>query len=167
MAQVGDYDVMYGAATNFRQQLWPDVEDLSERADKEDIERWEGRPVSYVLPLNFVNYVDQKLFTPEYSLLMRYTTMFYMALLIHGGNELAPVNVDDMIVFCLSMLIAAFSQALIFGDIANYTEKILKSSTRYQSQLDAINNVMELTHIEDEVQNDVRNFFRTTQFSRE
>ena len=51
-----------------------------------------GTPSTWYPPLDWINYVDSRLFTEEYDLLKKYTTFFYYALLILGSNEIGPVN---------------------------------------------------------------------------
>jgi hypothetical protein len=49
---------------------------------------------------------------------MQYLSMLYYGVLILGSNELGPVNSIEMLYMVIVLLMSAFANALIFGDIA-------------------------------------------------
>jgi hypothetical protein len=121
---------MWGSYSNFASYLWPTEEDKS-KADPDEYNKWSERPLFWYPPLDWVNFVDSRLFTSEYSLQKRYWTMFYYGVLILGSNEMGPVNEIEMAFIIFSLLSAAFLNALIFGDIATLTSVFSKGSTDY------------------------------------
>ena len=59
------------------------------------------------MPLDWANYVDQRLFTNEYSLGYRYKTMLYYAVLNIGLNEFGPVNNIEYLYLIVTLIISA------------------------------------------------------------
>ena len=86
----------------------------------------------WYMPLDWVNYVDQKLFTKEYTQVFRYITMLYHSLLNLGSNEFGPVNEIEMIYLVITLIMSALLNALIFGDVANLISVLTKNTQEYQ-----------------------------------
>ena len=73
---------------------------------------------------------------------MQYPSMLYYGVLILGSNELGPVNEIEML-FCVTVLLmSAFMNALILGDIASLAQIVGKKSSELQEKLDAANSIM-------------------------
>jgi hypothetical protein len=116
----------------------------------------------WYMPLDWVNFVDQEMFTKKYSFAFRYKTMMYMAILQLGSNEIGPVNEIEMI-FCVFNLIgAAILNALLFGDIAGLVGVLGKKDNYWQDSLDSANFVMMQIEMGDKDQDTIRDFMQVT-----
>jgi hypothetical protein len=59
---------------------------------KDDLD-YDGRPLFYIPPLNYVSYTETEIFSSKCSDLKRYLLCLYYGLLILGvGSEMGPVN---------------------------------------------------------------------------
>ena len=130
-------------------------------------EKWETRPKEWWIPLNWANYVDQRVFSSEYDTLFRYTTMMYEAILNIGSNEFGPVNESDMLYLVFTLLFSAILNALIFGDIANLMLVIAKKDSDYQDKLDQANTVMANIHLDAKTADELRAFLQKTSTTRQ
>ena len=66
----------------------------------------EGKWVAWVMPTDFINFQDSKLFDPEMSSYHRYLTFLYYAILMLGCNEIGPNQPLGMFASGLLMLLA-------------------------------------------------------------
>ena len=124
--------------------------------------RWDERPTEWYAPLNWANYVDQRIFSNEYSLGFKYLTMLYLGVLDLGSNEFGPVNWWEMAYLVLTLLSSALLNALIFGDVATLIAVISKKESAYQEKLDQANTVMKNIELDDQTAEEVREFFQKT-----
>jgi hypothetical protein len=97
----------------------------------------------------------------------QYLSMLYYGVLILGSNELGPVNEIEMAYMITVLLISAFANALIFGDIATLAQVLGKKSNELQSKLDAGNTVMSAINLDYKTSQEIREFFNRTQSSRD
>jgi len=114
-----NFDLKWGVRPTFAGKSWnryteaesPDFESLNAN--------WDSRETMWYMPLDWVNYVDQIMFTDNYPLMKRYTTMLYMAVLMLGANEIGPVNEFEMVFLIGALISAALLNALLFGNVAS------------------------------------------------
>ena len=93
--------------------------------------------------------------------------MLYYGVLILGSNELGPVNEVEML-FCVTVLLmSAFMNALILGDIASLAQVVGKRSSELQEKLDAANQIMTTIKLSYDDAQEIREFFNRTQSSRD
>jgi hypothetical protein len=163
---VVEYDLLWGPTKTIGDDLWPDgpPDDLE---DLKSYETWAGLPRMWYAPLDWIDYTKSGFFTNEYSLGMQYMSMLYYGVLILGSNELGPVNEIEMLYMIGVLLISAFANALIFGDIATLAQVLGKKSNELQSKLDAGNTVMAAIHLDYKTSQEIREFFNRTQSSRD
>jgi len=90
---------------------------------------WESRERMWYQPINFVNFVDQRLYTEEYTLSKRYLSMLYQATIMIGGNEMGPINKLEYVFMAMGMISAAFLNALLFGNVASLIAVLSKKQT--------------------------------------
>ena len=147
-------------------KLWPDgaPEDEEELAK---FNTWAGYSRIWYAPLDWIDFTLSGFFTLEYTLLMRYSSMLYYGVLILGSNELGPVNEIEMLFMVTVLLLSAFANALIFGDIATLTSVLGKKSNELQIKLDAGNAVMTAINLDYNISQEIREFFNRTQSSRD
>lgn len=98
---------------------------------------------------------------------MQYSSMLYYGVLILGTNELGPVNEIEMLYMVIVLLMSAFANALIFGDIATLASVVGKKSSELQIKLDAGNAVMTAIKLDYDTSQEIREFFNRTQSSRD
>jgi len=92
-------------------------------------EQWEGTLKQWYMPLDWVNYVDQRLYSTEYDLSFRYTTMLYYAILDLGSNEFGPANNIEFAFLIATLICSALLNAIIFGDIASLVSELSSKSS--------------------------------------
>jgi len=82
---------------------------------------------------------------------MRYTLLFYYAMLTLFQNELGPINNIEFgtINFCL--ILSIFFNALIFSDIFVIWEIYVRDSIAIQEHLDEANELMDFVHISEDL----------------
>jgi len=73
-------------------------------------------------PLDWVNYVDVKLYSEDTP--FQYWSCLYNAVLILGMNELGPVNVEEFFYISAFLVGSIILSALMFGDIATLVDQI-------------------------------------------
>lgn len=98
---------------------------------------------------------------------MQYSSMLYYGVLILGSNEMGPVNEIELFFFVTVLMMSAFLNALIFGDIATLAQVVGKKSSELQEKLDAANSVMDRIKLDYESSQEIREFFNRTQSSRD
>ena len=127
----------------------------------------EGYDVTWIPPLDWLNYKATVVFRPETSAPERYLVFLYHAVLMLGANEMGPVN-EAEIIFCVATLIATnIMNANIFGEMAVLVQLIEKKQSSYQEKLDAANTVMAVVKIPHLLQEDIHDYLRSTQETRD
>jgi hypothetical protein len=146
------YEIMYGPHPTFLSSSW-NRWTPSESADWESLNaNWDSREMQYYMPLNWANFVDQTIFTKEYSFWFRYKTMLYLALMMLGSNEMGPVNEVEMVFATVNMIVAALLNTFLFGDIANLISVLERKNVQWQDTLDGANFVMSKIEMNSEEQ---------------
>jgi hypothetical protein len=84
---------------------------------RQDAVDYDGRSLRYIPPIDWINYSTSDLFTENYSDFKRYLICLYYGILILGVNELGPVNTEEMLYFCIVLMITAIMNSLFFSDI--------------------------------------------------
>lgn len=140
----------------------PSVGNPDWEANIEYNEAWNSKPKEWYLPLNWANYVDQRVFSAEYDLGYRYLTMLYMGVLDLGINEFGPVNEEEMAFLVITLIASSLLNALIFGDVATLIQVLSQKEQSFQEQLDAANTVMANIELDDETSEEVREYFQKT-----
>ena len=93
--------------------------------------------------------------------------MLYYAILILGANELGPVSTYELMFIAMTLLFSSLLNALIFGDIASLIQTIGKQSALWQEKLDQANEIMKQFKLEDDSQEQIREFLIKTQHTRD
>lgn len=114
-----------------------------------------------------MNYVDSRLFTDEYDFKKKYTTAFYYSMLTLANNELGPVNFNEMYVISVLLLLCLFVNAFVLSDVAVLIGNFGKSDSNYQEKLDSMNSLLNSLKVEEELAEDIREFFFETYNTRE
>lgn len=57
-------------------------------------------------------------------------TVFYHALMIFGLNEVAPVEIDEVICVVVMMVLSAIANAYIFGEMSNLVSQLNEKQQR-------------------------------------
>ena len=65
----------------------------------------QGYDLTWIPPLDWLNYKDSEIFEEQTSKAKRYLTVLYHAVLMLGSNEMGPVNLPEL-AFCVFTLIA-------------------------------------------------------------
>lgn len=68
-----------------------------------------------------------------------------------GGNEMAPRTALECAIIAIFMLIAAFINASIFGEMAFLATVISKKTTIYQEKVDTSNTAMKNIKLENKI----------------
>ena len=113
------YFILFGEEHTFGEQEWTRYSEGDGGNWRELNDAWEGRAISWYMPLDWVNYEEARLFTKDADLWYRYSVLLYQALLNLGQNEFGPVNVMEFFYFLFTLIVSAMLSALLFGDIAN------------------------------------------------
>lgn len=71
------------------------------------------------------------MFSNDYNLGFKYSTMLYLGVLDLGSNEFGPVNYMEMFYLVVTLLASALLNALIFGDVANLVAVLSRKETNY------------------------------------
>ena len=74
------------------------------------------------MPIDWANYVDNRLYTTDYDMMLRYKTMLYYGILNLGINEFGPVNRIEYMYLIVTLIVSSLLSALLFGDISSYIE---------------------------------------------
>ena len=94
------------------------------------------------MPLEWANYIDQRVFDSNYSVAFRYKSMLYYALLNIGMNEFGPVNEIEFTFLIATLIVSALMNALIFGNVASLVAVLSRKDNEIQEGLDAATGVM-------------------------
>jgi hypothetical protein len=110
-----------------------------------------GKVTTWYPPLDWINYVDSRLFTDEYTFMKKYTTLFYYSMLCLGGNEIGPVNTNELFAIVSALLTCLFVNAFLLSDVSVLIGNLGKSDSAYQEKLDSINELMTNLEIEEDL----------------
>jgi hypothetical protein len=76
------------------------------------------------MPLDWLDYTQSKLFSPEMSEFKKYISMYYYAVLFLAINEIGPVNNHEILICVVTLLISQMINTLVFGQIAMLVSSI-------------------------------------------
>ena len=79
----------------------------------------DGVEMKWYPPLDWVNFVDCRLYAEDYGFTMVFITNFYYAVLILGSNELGPVNAIEMGWHVASLLLSTLLNVFVLGDVVS------------------------------------------------
>lgn len=74
----------------------------------------------------------------DYSLENQYLSIFYYALIMMVGNELAPTRLSQYIFSSLIIIFGSLFMAFLFGSIAATLQSMSMKETQYADQLDLV-----------------------------
>ena len=77
----------------------------------------DGLSMEWYPPNYWVNYLDNAMY--DKGIFETYLLCLYYAIMIHGSNELGPVNKPEMAVMSIFLMISALLNAIVFGDVAS------------------------------------------------
>ena len=83
-----------------------------------------------------------------------------------GISETAPVNINEFMIMCAIMIISAFLNSQIFGEIAVMVQILRQNQINYQRRIDTSNSVMQNLRLPDDLQKDIREFLIKTEKMR-
>lgn len=126
-------------------------------SDKELVYDGVGRSAQWYPPTEWLNYSDSTFF--KEGRWHTYIECFYHSILMIGLNEMGPVNPEEMLACVLSLLVASFINANLFGEMAVLIANLNKKVTLRQSKLDSANHVMKSLKLPDERQDEIREYF--------
>lgn len=144
------------------------AEDEWERSatDKEFNAYWESQSKQWYQPSNWLNFPDQKIFTIEKGIYERYGEMLYYGLLMLFQNEMGPVNIYEFAAAFVFLMLSIFFNSLVFGDIYTAWEKLVRQSQDNQNFMDSNKEILDLLHIEEKDQEEIREYFAFTMQTR-
>lgn len=82
-------------------------------------------------PLDWVNYVDCRLYDADYGFAMVFFTNFYYAVLILGSNEIGPVNPIEMGWHVASLLLSTLLNVFVLGDVVSLVTSFSQPDVDY------------------------------------
>lgn len=88
--------------------------------------QYKHRNSPWFMPLDWMNYTDQYLYTNKAFTYEKYLLSLYHSVLFLGINEIGPVNINEIFISFILLLICQFLQIIIFGEIANLFSKYQK-----------------------------------------
>ena len=94
---------------------------------RDDVD-YDGRKLQYYPPLDWVDYKASELLSDEISSFKTYLLCLYYGVLILGLNEMGPVNNEEMIYFCVVLMMSAIMNSLIFSDLIMLIDELSKAS---------------------------------------
>lgn len=126
-----------------------------------------GTVTTWYPPLDWINFVDTRLFTEEYDFKKKFTTAFYYSVLTLANNELGPVNPNEMYIISVLLMLCLFVNAFVLSDVAVLIGEFGKEDSKYQEKLDSMNGLIMQLKLDDELAEDIREFFYETYNTRE
>lgn len=90
---------------------------------------------------------------------------FYNAVIMLTGNEMAPRTEAEFAFVVVSMISGAILYANIFGEMTVLVQTISRKTTKFQTQRDMANTVMENVSLPSKLQDNIRDYFLFTQFT--
>ena len=82
-------------------------------------------------PLDWVNFVDCRLYDEDYGFTMIFITNFYYAVLILGSNEIGPVNPIEMGWHVASLLASTLLNVFVLGDVVSLVTSLEAPNVNY------------------------------------
>jgi len=99
----------------------------------------------------------------SFSYVVQYEVVFYYAVIMTVGNELAPVTLYQT-VYCSMIIIAgSLILAFVFGSIAAVVAAMNRTETTFADQLDRIQNELKAIKLPEKIQLEVIRYFETVQ----
>lgn len=99
----------------------------------------------------------------EYNLFDQYVMCFFQIICALGGNEVAPRGNWEIFVIWFILVFLVMYLAIIFGEMALLVGMCTKKETDFQEQIDTANTAMEKVKLGEHLQEEVREFLKTTQ----
>ena len=87
----------------------------------------------WIAPLFWLNYPDQDIFRGTNNFDSKYWISLYYSILYLGSNEIGPVSVFNLIVAIVILMICAFVNAFVLGDMAAVVATLSKG---YKTEMD-------------------------------
>lgn len=90
----------------------------------------------------------------------QYSIVYYYAILLILGNDIAPVTTLEMAFGVSVMILGAIVTAFIFGTMASLMALINKKDSNYQEQLDMVSQTMRSLKLPEKVQDNVLKYLQ-------
>lgn len=129
--------------------------ELSESMDGEKL--YPDEP--WYAPLFWLNFADQDLYAPDKDLGSKYWTMLYYSILFLGCNELGPVSNMNFLFCVLILLVCAFVNAFVFGDMAAVVAT-LQAGDRTEEEIDSAYAIYEQIDLSNHLIAEINSYFR-------
>ena len=101
-----------------------------------------GRSMQWYPPTEWLSYKDSQLFSDELSLVQKYSTMIYHAILIIGINEMGPCNELEYFVVSVMLITSSIMNSQLFAEIAVIISNFQKEDSAQQEIRDSTNQTM-------------------------
>ena len=84
-----------------------------------------------------------------------------------ANNELGPVNTNEMFIISALLLLCLMVNAFVLSDVAVLIGNFGKADSEYQEKLDSMNAIIANIEVEEDLAEDIREFFYETYNTRE
>ena len=89
-----------------------------------------------------------------------YSVVLYYSVLVIGGNELGPKEVNELIFMVILNLTGAIVQAYIFGELAVLISQVDRQGASEQSTIDTANTAMKNVNLPVHLRKEIRDYFK-------
>ena len=90
-----------------------------------------------------------------------YFVCLYYSVLVIGGNEMGPKELQELVFMVVINLTGAIFQAYIFGELAVLIAQVGRKSQEKQGIIDTANTAMENVSLPQWLRKDIREYFKT------
>lgn len=90
-----------------------------------------------------------------------YFVCLYYSVLVIGGNEMGPKELQELVFMVVINLTGAIFQAYIFGELAVLIAQVGRKSQQQQEKIDNGNTAMENVDLPENLRNEIREYFQT------
>ena len=90
-----------------------------------------------------------------------YFVCLYYSVLVIGGNEMGPKELQELVFMVVINLTGAIFQAYIFGELAVLIAQVGRKSQEKQNIIDTANTAMENVSLPQWLRKDIREYFKT------
>ena len=114
----------------------------------------------WVPPLDYV-YMETELYKD--SILLQYLLSLYHSIILLAGGDIGPSG-NIQLCFCIfALLIWAFINATIFGNLAVLISSLNRKAAKFQDKLDRISTAMKNMRLPETIQQKVQDYITSTQ----
>jgi hypothetical protein len=119
--------------------------------------------VEYVPAMDFIDSSKSELYRKadgsKQHWSFQYSVVLYYALACIGGNELAPTDLNEMLMIIVMNIIGALIKVMLFGEIAVLMGSITAGESNQQAVIDTANVAMSNIDLPEDMRKAVREYF--------